>query len=136
MSTCTPSDDLQDLVSNNLHMRQTAALQAEKLIAAGAENFLTWLRERDADTAVCTFRQKAAAVQEQQLTDALRLLENGQPADEVMRRLARGLTNKLIHAPCVQLRQMGGLGQNEQLDWAWEFLELGGREAAGCGQEG
>ena len=124
-------DDLQDLVSNNLHIRQTAALQAEKLIAAGAENFLTWLRERDADTAVCTFRQKAAAVQEQQLANALRLLENGQPADEVMKRLARGLTNKLIHAPCAQLRQMGGLGQGQQLDWAWEFLELGGTRQPG-----
>jgi len=42
----------------------------------------------------------------------------------VLRRLAHGLTNKLIHSPCVQLRQLGSQGRSEQLDWAWQFLGL------------
>ncbi len=117
-------DDLQDLVASNLNSRQAAALEAEKLIAAGADNFLAWLRARDADQAVCAFRQRATDIQEQQLAAALRLLNNGRPAEDVLRRLAHGLTNKLIHSPCVQLRQLGSQGRSEQLDWAWQFLGL------------
>jgi glutamyl-tRNA reductase len=50
-----------------------------------------------------------------ELERARRLLANGLPADQVLEQLARGLTNKFLHAPTQALNQAGEAERAELL---------------------
>ncbi|OYW90491.1 MAG: hypothetical protein B7Z23_09840, partial [Pseudomonadales bacterium 32-61-5] len=49
---------------------------------------------------------------------------NGSGADEVLVQLARGLTNKLLHAPSVQLKKLSAEGRVEALGIVQELFAL------------
>ena len=53
-----------------------------------------------------------------------RLLANGSSAEEVLMQLARGLTNKLLHAPSVQLKKLSAEGRLDALAMAQELFAL------------
>jgi glutamyl-tRNA reductase len=55
---------------------------------------------------------------------ALRQLHTGKAPDEVVRELARLLTNKLTHAPCTQMRRASYEGRDELLEAARELFNL------------
>ena len=58
------------------------------------------------------------------LSKAQRLLANGASAEDVLAQLARGLTNKLLHAPSVQLKKLSAEGRVEALSMAQELFAL------------
>jgi glutamyl-tRNA reductase len=58
------------------------------------------------------------------LQKAQRLLANGTSAEEVLVQLARGLTNKLLHAPSVQLKKLSAEGRLDALAMAQELFAL------------
>ncbi|CAM3755809.1 glutamyl-tRNA reductase [Parendozoicomonas haliclonae] len=115
-------DDLKAVIEDNVRSRQEAAQEAEQLIVKGAENFLALMRSLDAVDVVRHYREQAQEIQAQELQKALKMLENGKAPEQVLQQLARGLTNKLIHTPCVQLRKAGENGETTKLDWARELL--------------
>ena len=52
------------------------------------------------------------------------MLQNGTAAEEVLAQLARGLTNKLLHAPSVQLKKLSADGRFDALAVAQELFAL------------
>ncbi|MDP0995319.1 hypothetical protein Q6250_28675, partial [Klebsiella pneumoniae] len=56
------------------------------------------------------YRQQGERLRDEELSKAQRLLANGSSAEEVLMQLARGLTNKLLHAPSVQLKKLTAEG--------------------------
>lgn len=108
-------DDLHEVIQENLHSRQEAAKQAEEIIAVQTSAFLGWMRSLDAVATICAYREQAEALRDQELARARRLLAAGRDPDEVMRLLARGLTNKFLHRPCTQLRNAAHIGRTETL---------------------
>ena len=66
--------------------------------------------ERQSADVVKTYRDSALALQQTELEKALKMLEKGADPEEVLGRLARDLTNKLIHAPTASLRQLAKEG--------------------------
>ena len=62
---------------------------------------------------------------DEELQKALRLLANGGNAEDVLGQLARGLTNKLLHAPSVQLKKLTAEGRLDALAMAQELFALG-----------
>lgn len=123
-------DDLHEVVSENLKSRQGAAAVAEQLVASGAEDFMLRLRERAAVDVLKACRQQAEELRDEELARAVRLLNNGTPADEVLAQLARGLTNKLMHAPSVQLKKFSAAGRLDALAVAQELFALDERMAS------
>ena len=123
-------DDLHEVVSENLKSRQGAAAAAEKLVTVGAQDFMLRLRELAAVDVLKACRQQAQALRDEELAKALRLLNNGTPADEVLALLARGLTNKLMHAPSVQLKKFSAAGRQDALAVASELFALDERPAS------
>jgi glutamyl-tRNA reductase len=117
-------DDLHEVVSENLKSRQGAAVAAEQLVAAGAEDFMQRLRERAAVDVLRACRQQAEDLRDEELGRAMRLLGNGTPAEDVLAQLARGLTNKLMHAPSVQLKRFSAAGRLDALAVAQELFAL------------
>lgn len=117
-------DDLQHTVNQNMDSRRRAAEQAEEIIDAQVEYFLAWLRSQGAQETIRDYRQQAELSRDEALQKALAQLANGQPADEVMQRLAHTLTNKLIHTPCAQLREAGANQRHDLIAASREIFKL------------
>jgi glutamyl-tRNA reductase len=121
-------DDLHEVIEENLRSRQGAAAAAEEMVALDAEAFMQRLRELSAVDVLRAYRQQAERLREEELEKARRLLAAGIPAQEVLTQLARGLTNKLLHAPSVQLKKISADGRQDALSLAEEIFALDGRQ--------
>lgn len=117
-------DDLQEIIQENLQSRQAAAKQAEEIIDIHVSHFLGWLRSLDAVSTVRAYRSRAEATRNEVLVKARRLLAQGKPPEEALQFLAHTLTNKLVHEPCVQLKQAAFVGRAEIIEAARELLNL------------
>jgi glutamyl-tRNA reductase len=117
-------DDLHDVVAENLKSRQGAAQAAEELVSVGAEDFMLRLRELAAVDVLKAYRQQCERLRDEELQKAQRLLANGGNPEDVLAQLARGLTNKLLHAPSVQLKRLSAEGRLDALAMAQELFAL------------
>ena len=103
-------DDLKGVIEKGLEHRQEAARHAERLIDSALDS---WQRDIRGYRAVDTIKQLREGIEElseHELAQALRMLESGKPADEVLAQLSRNLTNKFLHSPTVALRSAAEQG--------------------------
>ncbi len=100
-------DDLSNIVKDNLQIRKEAVAQAEEMIAAQAQSFLRWLEGRTVVPTITALHGHHEQLRAGELERARRLLANGTPPEQVLDTLARGLTNKFLHAPTQALNQAG-----------------------------
>ncbi|WP_067984700.1 glutamyl-tRNA reductase [Neptuniibacter pectenicola] len=117
-------DDLKEVIEENQRSREHAARQAEEIVESGAHEFMRQLRSLDAVDLLTAFRSQAEAVRDQEMEKALKQLANGKPADDVIQMLARGLTNKLLHHPTIQMRKASAEGRTDLLDLVQELHQI------------
>ena len=117
-------DDLRQVIEENIRSREGAAREAENLIADGVQEFLNQLRALDAVSTLKQFRRRAEMMRDAETEKALRALRNGADPETVVRSLARGLTNKLLHEPSVQVRKATTEGRTEVTEWLRELHQL------------
>ena len=99
-------DDLKAVVAQNQESRRQMALEAEGLLEEEVESFENWLRSLDAVATISNLRNKVEAIRTQELEKALSRLgtDFGDKHKEVVEALTRGIVNKILHDPMVQLR--------------------------------
>ncbi|MES9936328.1 MAG: glutamyl-tRNA reductase [Sedimenticola sp.] len=117
-------DDLQEVIDENLRSRQEAAEQAQEIIDFHTEEFMGWLRSLDAVGMIQDYRRQAEEMRNEALDRALKQLNNGKPAEEVLQFLAHTITNKLLHTPSTQIRQAGFDGHIELLEAANTLFQI------------
>lgn len=117
-------DDLQEVIQENLQSRQEAARQAEEIIDVQVARFMGWLRAKDAVSNIRSYRARAEQQRDEVLAKASHMLAHGRDPQEVLQFLANTLTNKLTHAPSVQLRQAAESGDTVLLQAALQLLNL------------
>ena len=117
-------DDLREIVEENLRNRQDEASKAETIIAEGVREYQREVRSRDAVDTVKAFRSQAERLRDAEIDKALKALERGEPAEDVLNTMARALTNKLIHSPTIELRRASAEGRPEVLELARDLLGL------------
>jgi len=117
-------DDLKTVIEANVRSRQEAAREAMDIIARSTDAFSQSLKEREAADTIRSLRQHADALKNIELEKARRALQQGADAQLVLEQLARGLTNKLLHAPTVALRKAHGDGDKEASEWASRLFDL------------
>jgi len=117
-------DDLQEIINEGLRSRQQAAEQAEEIIEAQVTHFNGWLQSLDAGLTIGAYRQSAEQLRDDELQKALQLIERGANANEVLKRFAYNLTNKLIHQPSLQMKKASYEGRNNVIDVARELLGI------------
>jgi glutamyl-tRNA reductase len=110
-------DDLTEIVEANVSERRRAAESAEDMIVAGTDRYFREKRIRDAQHLLTSFRSRAEVLQLAELERARARLLNGENAEEVMKALARTLTNKLIHEPTIAIREASAEGRHDMLDY-------------------
>ncbi len=118
-------DDLKSVIEANVRSRQEAAREAMDIIARSTDAFSQSLKERQAADTIRALRRQAEQLKDVELEKARRALQQGGDADVVMEQLARGLTNKLLHAPTVALRKAHGDGDDKEAsEWASRLFDL------------
>ncbi len=117
-------DDLKEIIDEGLKSRQEAALKAEEIIDVEVSHFMNWLRSLDSIAIMREFREHAEDIRDKAVANALKQLKNGKEAEQVIKELARQLTNKLIHKPSIQIKQAGMDDRNELIDAAIELFDL------------
>ncbi len=100
-------DDLSEIVKGNLDIRREAVDAAERIIAEQTEHFLQWLEGRAVVPTIAAISGHHDALRAAELERAKRMLLAGAAPEAALEALARGLTNKLLHAPVSALNQAG-----------------------------
>ncbi len=117
-------DDLKEIIDEGLKSRQDAALKAEDIIEVEVCHFMNWLRSLNSISTMRLYREQAESIRDSVLENAKKQMEKGKSAEQILNDVARQLTNKLIHRPCVQIKQAGMDGRTELVDAAIELFEL------------
>ena len=99
-------DDLKAVVAQNRESRRQMAMEAEVLLEEEVEAFDVWWKSLETVPTINSLRQKIEAIREQELEKALSRLgsEFAGKHQEVIEALTRGIVNKILHDPMVQLR--------------------------------
>jgi glutamyl-tRNA reductase len=99
-------DDLKAIVAQNYESRRKMAQEAEALLEQEVEAFELWWRSLDTVPTISSLRGKIEDIREQELEKALSRLgtEFAEKHQEVIEALTRGIVNKILHEPMVQLR--------------------------------
>lgn len=117
-------DDLGNVIEENQASRGEAARLAEEIVDQETDDFLAWLRSRDAAGTIRELRSRAEEIRGETLERARRMLANGRDADGVLEYLAHTLTNRLLHSPTARLRQAGRGSDQDLLRAARSLFEL------------
>ncbi len=117
-------DDLREIVDQNLRERQSEARKADTIIEAGISQYQEEIRSLAAVDSVKEYRALADSYREQELQRALSALARGSSPQDVVEQLARGITNKLLHAPTAGLKRASIEGRREELEKARRLLGL------------
>jgi glutamyl-tRNA reductase len=99
-------DDLKAVVAQNQASRRRMAMEAQVLLDEEVEGFMDWWRSLDTVGTISSLRNKVETIREQELEKALSRLgsEFADKHQEVIEALTRGIVNKILHDPMVQLR--------------------------------
>jgi glutamyl-tRNA reductase len=99
-------DDLKAVVAQNQESRRQMAQEAEALLEEEIEGFDTWWRSLETVPTISCLRDKMETIRAQELEKALSRLgsEFADRHQEVIEALTKGIVNKILHDPMVQLR--------------------------------
>ena len=99
-------DDLKAVVAANQETRRKMAQEAEGIIEEEVANYILWLRSLETVPTISCLRSKVEDIREQELEKALSRLgsEFAEKHQDVIESLTRGIVNKILHEPMVQLR--------------------------------
>jgi glutamyl-tRNA reductase len=116
-------DDLKAVVAQNQESRRQMAMEAEGLLEEEVEAFDVWWRSLETVPTISCLRDKIETIREQELEKALSRLgsEFAEKHQEVIEALTRGIVNKILHDPMVQLRAQQDIEARRQ---AMETLRL------------
>lgn len=116
-------DDLKAVVAQNHETRRKMAMEAEGLLEQEVETFDVWLRGLETVPTISCLRDKIELIREQELEKALSRLgsEFSEKHQDVIESLTRGIVNKILHDPMVQLRAQQDIEARRQ---AMQTLQL------------
>jgi glutamyl-tRNA reductase len=99
-------DDLKAVVAQNYESRRKMAQEAEVILEQEIEVFELWWKSLETVPTISCLRSKVESIREQELEKALSRLgtEFAEKHQEVIEALTRGIVNKILHEPMVQLR--------------------------------
>lgn len=117
-------DDLREIVEENMRSRQDEARKADIIIASGVQAFQEELRSRNAVDTVKALRSHAEQLRDSEVEKALKALARGEAPEQVLSAMARGLTNKLIHSPSIELKRASAEGREDVVHAARSLLGL------------
>ena len=96
-------DDLAKVVQTGQANRQAAVAQAEVIIEAGVQSFMSWMDQRGSVPLIQQLNAQADEWRTAELARARKMLAKGEDIDAALDALARGLTQKMLHGAMAEL---------------------------------
>jgi glutamyl-tRNA reductase len=115
---------MQALLSTNWEKRQQAAEYAHQLISHYTGYCFGQLRALQAGGTIKNYRQQINALKEQELEQALHMIDQGKPPKEVLNQFAHRVTQKILHTPSRRMRQAAHAGEHDYLQYAKQILDI------------
>ena len=113
-----------EIIEENIKQRRSAAESAEHLVLDGANHYVRERRAHQGQALLRNFRDQAESIQQAELQKALKELRNGADPQSVVQNLGKTLTNKLIHAPTVAVRDASADGRNDLIEYFKTLYQL------------
>ena len=101
-------DDLGAVVQAGQSQRQAAVAKAEAIVETGVQNFQHWMEKRKAIPLIQELNWQADAWRQNELARAKKSIAKGDPVDEVLDALSRGLVKKLMHGVMAGIHESPG----------------------------
>lgn len=106
-------DDLERAIEDNRRSRREAAAEAEAIVELQVARFTETLAASTRTAPLKRLRAHGESAKAEVLAKARQQLASGQDPEEVLNFLAHTLTNRLLHAPTVALREAALTGNND-----------------------
>lgn len=106
-------DDLQRAIEDNRRSRREAAIEAEAIIDIQVARFMESAAASTRTAPLKRLRAHGEAARDEALARARAQLASGEAPEAVLEHLAHTLTNRLLHAPTVALRDAALSGNTE-----------------------
>lgn len=99
-------DDIQTVVAQNKKTRRQIAQQVEVLLEEELKAFLLWWQSLEIVPTISCLRNKVEKIRQQELKKAVSRLgiEFSEKHEKVLESLTKGIINKILHEPTLQLR--------------------------------
>lgn len=118
-------DDLKGIIENNRQGREHAAEKARELIRTQSANVIADYKSFDKVAyTIRAYRNQIESICREEIIKAQQELAKGRDPALVLENFAYAYTNKLLHAPSVQLRQAGVEGRFELLRYAKQLFAI------------
>ncbi len=119
-------DDLKAVKDASHQKRASEVPEAERIVEAETEAFMSWLRQRRATPLIKSLRQQAEEIRQSELDWARsKLGELTEDQEETLQALTHRLMNKWLHKPTVQLKSLAERSETcEPFTVARELFEL------------
>jgi glutamyl-tRNA reductase len=98
-------DDLKNVVDKNIRHRELAATAAQEIINLEVTTFSLWLKTHQSADHIRQLRNQAETIKQQCIEKAMLQFEQDNDAKKALLTLANSLTNKMLHAPTLEMRK-------------------------------
>jgi len=98
-------DDLKNVVDKNIRHRELAATAAQEIINLEVTTFSQWLKTHQSADHIRQLRNQAETIKQQCIEKAMLQFEQDNDAKKALLTLANSLTNKMLHAPTLEMRK-------------------------------
>lgn len=116
-------DDLAGVVQSGVASRQAAVAEAEAIISSRLGEYLDWHARRAHVPVIQAFRESAAILRDQELAQAKRRLQRGEPAELVLEQVTNRLMNKFMHGPLAAINR-ADVAEREHLQQAMRHFMM------------
>jgi glutamyl-tRNA reductase len=117
-------DDLEKVILEGQSNRETAALQANRILDEEIQRYLGIERSKVIAPVITSLRDRADLMREEVLRQARRRLDKGAETDEVLDFVTASLLKKMLHTPTVRLREAGEASDDEFIATARKLFGL------------
>ncbi|KRA78885.1 glutamyl-tRNA reductase [Lysobacter sp. Root667] len=128
-------DDLERAIEDNRRSRREAATEAEAIVDLQVARFVETMAASTRTAPLKRLRAHGEAARAEVLAKAKQQLDAGQDPAEVLNFLAHTLTNRLLHAPTIALREAALSGNAELARAADKLFPEPPREASDAASE-
>jgi len=122
-------DDMQDVIQENLKLREDAAKEAKDIVSLYKEKYLSWLQSLTSVSVLKGFRSQLDKIKSDEVLRTIGKLEslselNNSQVEKMVSELANRITQKFMHQPSQAIRKAGEENDQQKLKILSEGLGI------------
>jgi len=117
-------DDMQDVINENLKVREEAANEAKDIISLHGKKYLSWLQSLSTISLLKEFRSQFDEVKGAEVSRSLSKLKANENPEKVFTEFANRLAQKFMHSPSKSIRLAGENNEQHKLEILADAFDL------------